>query len=143
MTDIIQCDALVFQTLDDLKAACTEANDGTSEVKDFEVGVFCGEYKTPVPDDYFERSSMLYGNKKRKSAAVSGEEADASAMLIASSGPVNVTVPNGARYNDDEKVPEYREDVRYASIRDAFGLSPKANSFAAFTTLLAGNEGGF
>ncbi|KAK7415334.1 amidophosphoribosyltransferase [Neonectria punicea] len=93
MTSLIQCHALVFQTLEDLKAACIEAADGKSQVKDFEVGVFCGQYKTPVPPEYFERSSRLQGNKKRKSMAITDEEGDDGAILVASSGPVNMSVP--------------------------------------------------
>ncbi|KAK3936630.1 hypothetical protein QBC46DRAFT_418544 [Diplogelasinospora grovesii] len=110
MTGLIQCDALVFQTLEDLKAACIEAAEGNSEIKDFEVGVFCGQYKAPVPADYSERWSRPNGNKKRKSAAITGEEGHTGIVLVASSGPVNVTVPHEALY-DDAKGPEYREDV--------------------------------
>ncbi|TQV96957.1 amidophosphoribosyltransferase [Cordyceps javanica] len=92
MRDLIQCDGLVFQTLEDLKAACIEAADGKTQVTDFEVGVFCGQYKTPVPDEYFERTSRLYANKKRKSPHTAEEGPD-STVVVASSGPVNVTVP--------------------------------------------------
>lgn len=103
MTNIIQCDALIFQTLQDLKDACVEAADKGCPVKDFEVGVFCGNYKSPVPDDYFERSSRMYNNKnlKRKATEVTEEEGDAGGVIVpASSGPVNGT--NGAQ-----------EDLRY------------------------------
>ncbi|EFX06109.1 amidophosphoribosyltransferase [Grosmannia clavigera kw1407] len=113
MTDLIQCDDLVFQTLEDLKAACTEAADGNSQVTDFEVGVFCGQYRTPVPDDYFDHLVKLHGSesKKRKSIAISGEEAGPT--LFASSGPVNGTLPPPeASFPDRPKGVEHQEDIR-------------------------------
>lgn len=113
MTDLIQCDTLVFQTLDDLKDACLEAKDDKSEVHDFEVGVFCGQYKTPVPDDYFPHANGVDGNKKRKSAAITEVGGDSDAVLVASSGPVNVKLPRGSMDEAVPKGPEYREDVRY------------------------------
>ena len=80
MSNIMQCHALVFQTLEDLKAACIEAADAESQVRDFEVGVFCGHYRSPVAADYLERSSRLYRNTERKSTAVTDKEGDAGAM---------------------------------------------------------------
>ncbi|KAL7903247.1 phosphoribosyltransferase-like protein [Trichoderma sp. SZMC 28014] len=118
MTDLIQCDTLVFQTLEDLKDACLEAKDDKSEVNDFEVGVFCGQYKTPVPDDYFPHANGVDGNKKRKSAAITEVGGDSDAVLVASSGPVNVKLPRGSTDEAVPKGPEYREDVsihNYAS----------------------------
>ncbi|CAK7211791.1 amidophosphoribosyltransferase [Sporothrix curviconia] len=105
MTDLIQCDALVFQTLEDLKDACTDAIDGKSGVTDFEVGVFCGNYMTPVPDKYFDRLRYLHGTGKPApgSTTTNGD----GAFLVASSGPVN-----GVRHveaGDDGS--EYREDI--------------------------------
>ncbi|EHK41333.1 hypothetical protein TRIATDRAFT_295257 [Trichoderma atroviride IMI 206040] len=111
MTDLIQCDTLVFQTLEDLKDACLEAKDDKSEVNDFEVGVFCGQYKTPVPDDYFPHANGVDGNKKRKSAAITEVGGDSDAVLVASSGPVNVKLPRGSMDEAVPKGPEYREDV--------------------------------
>lgn len=57
------------------------------KVKDFEVGVFCGKYKTEVPEGYFEHLNEVRG-KKRKMA----EDASAGGpqTVVASSGPVNV-----------------------------------------------------
>lgn len=93
MTKVIQCHALIFQTLEDLKAACIEAADETSQVKDFEAGVFCGQYQTPVPADYQTTALM--------------DEGDSRVILVASSGPVNGLVHDG-------KGLEYREDIKYS-----------------------------
>ncbi|ERS99922.1 amidophosphoribosyltransferase [Sporothrix schenckii 1099-18] len=105
MTDLIKCDALVFQTLDDLKAACMDAIDGSSQVTDFEVGVFCGNYKTPVPDNYFERLNIIHSAGKKPAAGSVTTNGDG-AFLVASSGPVN-----GVRHAENDEGSEYREDI--------------------------------
>ncbi|KAL1860360.1 amidophosphoribosyltransferase [Diaporthe australafricana] len=112
MTNIIRCDALIFQTLEDLKAACTEAADASSQVRDFEVGVFCGQYTSPLPADYLERSSRLYKNAKSKSTASTEREGDPAASLVASSGPVNIQVPQEALYSDRTNDFEDHEDIK-------------------------------
>ncbi|KAL1903513.1 amidophosphoribosyltransferase [Sporothrix stenoceras] len=105
MTDLIKCDALVFQTLEDLKEACIEAVDSTSKVTDFEVGVFCGNYKTPVPDNYFERLNIIHTTGKKPAAGSVTTNGDG-AFLVASSGPVN-----GVRHQENDEGSEYREDI--------------------------------
>lgn len=61
----IGADDVIFQTLDDLKKSCAEVvPDGP--VKDFEVGVFCGKYATPVTDGYFEHLEALRGASRSK-----------------------------------------------------------------------------
>ena len=81
----INADDVIYQDLDDLKAACMEVTP-EGKVKDFEVGVFCGKYKTEVPEGYFEHLNEVRG-KKRKMA----EDAGAGQQTqVASSGPVNV-----------------------------------------------------
>ncbi|KFA70505.1 hypothetical protein S40285_00568 [Stachybotrys chlorohalonatus IBT 40285] len=93
MVGLIKCDSLIFQTLDDLKAACLEAADEGCRVTGFEVGVFCGEYRTPVPVDYLERWSERHETKKRKSEALTREEGTDVTTVVASSGPVNGPIP--------------------------------------------------
>lgn len=115
MTSLLQCDALVFQTLEDLKAACLEAADEKSEVEDFEVGVFCGQYKTPVPADYFERWSLLYGNKPEISTAVADQQGGPGVILATSSSPVNAPVPQQALPDNRAKILNH-EDIRYTSL---------------------------
>ncbi|KAJ4302279.1 amidophosphoribosyltransferase [Collariella sp. IMI 366227] len=76
----INADDVIYQDLDDLKAACMEVTHRTN-VKDFEVGVFCGKYKTEVPAGYFEHLNEIRG-KKRKMAEGQG--------LVGNGGPVNI-----------------------------------------------------
>ncbi|PNY28124.1 Amidophosphoribosyltransferase [Tolypocladium capitatum] len=102
----IAADAVVYQDISDLQAACIEAAEGESKVQDFEGGVFSGKYSTEVPDGYFEHLSKLRGKKKK----------GADAMLIANGEPVNVangqqTAPEGDAVRNGFTSPEYREDI--------------------------------
>ncbi|VBB76139.1 Putative Amidophosphoribosyltransferase [Podospora comata] len=101
----INADEVVYQDLDDLKAACTEASGG--KITEFEVGVFCGEYQTDVPDGYFDHLNELRG-KKREAAPTAGGE-----TVVASGGPVNVA--NG------EKSVQFKIDMSGAT---PGGLTP-------------------
>lgn len=102
----IDADEVIFQDLKDLKDACIEAAEGTSQVKDFEVGVFCGEYKTEVPEGYFEHLRQLRRGKKKGGLA--------NQFLVGNSGPVNTAAhPQPAAATEGMKSPENREDIRY------------------------------
>jgi amidophosphoribosyltransferase len=59
-------DRIVFQTLDDLTDACAEVvrSQGLSESQSFEAGVFCGQYATPVPPDYFDHLEQIRGKRQ-------------------------------------------------------------------------------
>lgn len=61
----INADAVIFQDLSDLTAACILAAEGKSEVQDFEVGVFSGKYITEVPEVTLS-TSVIYGETGRK-----------------------------------------------------------------------------
>ncbi|KAH0499606.1 hypothetical protein TgHK011_006786 [Trichoderma gracile] len=110
----IQADKVIFQSLDDLKAACVEAAGEGSEVKEFEVGVFSGKYITDVPEGYFEHISQLRGKNKKRKANCS------ESMLIANGGVVNVAPgQNGAQGNGTRNgvvSPSYREDINIYNI---------------------------
>jgi len=86
----INADDVIYQDLDDLKAACMEVTPG-GQVKDFEVGVFCGKYKTEVPEGYFAHLNASRG-KKRKMAegAAAASSNGAEAVVVGNSGPVNI-----------------------------------------------------
>ncbi|OAQ97594.1 hypothetical protein LLEC1_04014 [Akanthomyces lecanii] len=88
----IGADELIYQALDDLKAACFEAIEGETQITDFEVGVFSGKYQTDVPESYFQHLSELRAAKgqKRKTAEDAVEGADSKKLtLVGNSGPVN------------------------------------------------------
>jgi amidophosphoribosyltransferase len=69
-------DRVVFQTLADLKEACDEAAcDETARDSShawphtFEVGVFCGQYITPVSDGYLDYLEMIRGAGSKTTSA--------------------------------------------------------------------------
>ncbi|OLN81220.1 Amidophosphoribosyltransferase [Colletotrichum chlorophyti] len=91
VASLIGADSVIYQDLDDLKAACVEAVDDGKEsvVTDFEVGVFCGKYKTAVPSGYFSHLHQLH-EPKVKNATTTDGKAEASAFPVANGGPVNI-----------------------------------------------------
>lgn len=142
----INADDVIYQDLDDLKAACSEASPN-GEITDFEVGVFCGSYKTEVPEGYFEHLSESRGKKRKIAAAADSTTPTGrpgSPSLVANGGPVNVCggaaeetqqdvtlrgkdgVVNGATNGTatadveeavDPRSPVNREDIRYEQQR--------------------------
>ena len=91
----IGADRVIFQDLDDLKDACSDAvvtKTDPHEPRDFEVGVFCGKYVTPVPPGYFkhiervrEKSKRMKVLEKARKAVASGH-ADRMEMELVSNG---------------------------------------------------------
>ncbi|KAL8829141.1 MAG: hypothetical protein Q9170_006301 [Blastenia crenularia] len=95
----IGADRVIFQDLEDLKAACSEAvvsKTSVKEERDFEVGVFCGNYVTPVDEGYFRHLEEVRGETRKMKVlakareAVANGSADREELEIASNG-VKVT----------------------------------------------------
>ncbi|ETS78607.1 hypothetical protein PFICI_10669 [Pestalotiopsis fici W106-1] len=109
---IIGADDVVYQDLADLKAACAECSPENGP-KEFEVGVFCGRYVTPVPEGYFDHLLELRGKKQKPISAAS----HSNPQTVASSGPTNGAGPNGETVQDIEQLrttvmsPLQREDI--------------------------------
>ncbi|KIV91425.1 amidophosphoribosyltransferase [Exophiala mesophila] len=64
----IGADSVIYQTLDDLKAACVDAGrEGNNQdaPRNFEVGVFCGSYITPVDEGYFDHLERIRGQTRK------------------------------------------------------------------------------
>ncbi len=60
----IGADAVIYQTLDDLQGACADLSPrGTTQ--QFEIGVFCGRYITPVDDAYLAHLEQVRNNAQR------------------------------------------------------------------------------
>jgi len=71
----IDADAVIFQTLEDLEAACAELSPRDPKTQKFEVGVFCGKYVTPVEDGYFEHLERVRGDRKKQKVQESARQA--------------------------------------------------------------------
>ena len=100
----IGAEKVIFQELDDLIDAYRQAapSDHTArETQDFEVGVFNGQYVTPVPDGYFVHLERVRGeNKKMKMI-----ESARGAVANGSADPEEIKMAtNGAEVKDDGSV---------------------------------------
>ncbi|KAL8646142.1 MAG: hypothetical protein Q9210_006301 [Variospora velana] len=74
----IGADKVIFQDLEDLKASCSEAvvsNSTPREERDFEVGVFCGNYVTPVDEGYFQHIEEVRGETRKMKVLEKAREA--------------------------------------------------------------------
>lgn len=74
IAEIIGADAVVYQDLPDLVAACSDLS-SSPKIKNFEVGVFCGKYVTPVDDKYFEHLERVRGKVSKAKKLESAREA--------------------------------------------------------------------
>ncbi len=70
----IGAEEVIFQSLDDLKAACAELSP-RGPTQEFEVGVFCGDYVTPVDKGYFEHLERIRGENKKSKVLENAREA--------------------------------------------------------------------
>lgn len=113
----IDAEEVIYQDLDDLKAACAElaAPDGPTQ---FEVGVFCGKYITPVPEGYFEHLNELRGTKRKH--ATHAQVASSGPTIVAGGGQTGSAshfLAPGAEKDSPEKMrngaisPLIREDI--------------------------------
>jgi len=113
-----------------------EAAESESDVKGFEVGVFCGKYKTEVPKGYFEHLGQLQGKKRQNTVSADEEEegSEGETVLIANSGPMSVKVHDN-EVTKGGKSPEHREDIKYVVLTIHLNLRLVINNSTAFTTL--------
>ena len=90
---------VIYQSLSDLKAACAELSPRKDQ--DFEVGVFCGTYITPVEDGYLEHLEEVRGATRKMKVMESARKAVASG----SAGAEEVRAAmNGVKVNGDGTV---------------------------------------
>nr|POE59244.1 amidophosphoribosyltransferase [Quercus suber] len=61
----IGADSVIYQSLEDLQSACAQESPRGPTTQRFEVGVFCGKYVTPVPDEYFTHLERVRGETKK------------------------------------------------------------------------------
>ncbi|KAK5077016.1 amidophosphoribosyltransferase [Lithohypha guttulata] len=92
----IGADSVIYQSLDDLKKACIMAAADSGAVdapSNFEVGVFCGTYVTPVDRAYFDHLEQIRGQSRKLKVEEEARRAVASGVA----GPQQLQVAaNGA-----------------------------------------------
>ncbi|EPE26679.1 N-terminal nucleophile aminohydrolases (Ntn hydrolases) [Glarea lozoyensis ATCC 20868] len=107
----IGAEEVIYQSLDDLKAACAELSP-RGPTQEFEVGVFCGKYATPVTEEYFEHLERIRGESKKlkvlqgaKEMLMTGQAGETELELItkgaavAKNGQVIPDLANGTNGN--------------------------------------------
>lgn len=116
----IGADSVIYQSLEDLREACRMAakeSEAVNAPSDFEVGVFCGTYVTPVDETYFEHLEHIRGRTRRQKVEAEARRAVASGTA----GPQQLKVAaNGAMVNGNGKV--------VAAERDSHVAMPEINN---------------
>ncbi|KAJ9659068.1 amidophosphoribosyltransferase [Neophaeococcomyces mojaviensis] len=100
----IGADSVIYQSLDDLKEACNMAareSGAANAPSNFEVGVFCGTYVTPVDHAYFNHLEQIRGQSRK--LKVEAEARRAVAFGIAGVDQLKVAA-NGAVVDGEGKV---------------------------------------
>lgn len=71
----IGAEEVVYQSLEDLQRACADLSPRDPRTQEFEVGVFCGKYVTPVGQDYFEHLERVRGESRKLKVMEEAREA--------------------------------------------------------------------
>jgi len=123
----IGAEEVIYQSLDDLKAACAELSPrGPNQT--FEVGVFCGKYVTPVSDGYFEHLERVRGETKKMKVLESAKNAVlmlfANGAVITANGQIIPETGNriskglNGGVNGDIRAKREREESHTPPVRD-------------------------
>jgi len=72
---IIGADAVIYQQLPDLEAACAALSPRDPATQKFEAGVFSGRYITPVDDGYFQHLEKIRGERQKAKVEESARRA--------------------------------------------------------------------
>lgn len=115
VSEHIGADDVIYQTLPDLIKSCSSLS---GHIKNFEVGVFSGEYITPVDPSYFKKLESIRGETskmKRKEAAIK-----AVAAGMANEGDVvDVLKMNGVKVNGHG----FNDEVMSETVRERMDVS--------------------
>jgi amidophosphoribosyltransferase len=100
----IGADEVIYQSLEDLKAACAELSPRDPKTQEFEVGVFCGKYVTPVSDEYLDHLERVRGKASIQKKKESAKEA----LINGTAGEEELAlIINGALNGESTAVPAH------------------------------------
>jgi amidophosphoribosyltransferase len=131
----IGAEEVVYQSLDDLKAACADLSPRDPKTQTFEVGVFCGKYVTPVSDGYFEHLERVRGQSRKlkildaaREAVIHGVAGEKELDLITHGATITPTgqvvpekkagQPANGDVNGHERRQRERQDAETLPVRD-------------------------
>jgi amidophosphoribosyltransferase len=134
----IGADSVIYQTLDDLKAACIDAAKeahATNAPTNFEVGVFCGSYITPVDEGYFEHLERIRGNTRKlkvidaaRRAVVQGVAGEEQIQMATNGAVVNESGKVVPLVNGDSRKPSLSTDVNQSHRESTTSLGQEDES---------------
>lgn len=145
----IGADSVVFQSLDDLIGACASLSSYTNpkakvkEPSQFEVGVFCGTYITPVGVGYFEHLEKVRGEGRKLKAvegareavlsgvagkeeiemAINGVKVDGNGKVIPAEDPDDSATPHVNGYDSKRPSLASLSDAESPTVRDTMDIS--------------------
>jgi len=122
IAQLIGADRVIYLDLEQCVEACIEARVepvvGGMDITAFEVGVFNGQYRTAIPDGYFDHLSCLHGKKKSKKLQEEGVGGGSDAQTqpvaaVVNGGPMNVSAPP-----ETHKTPGEKSDISLHNFGD-------------------------
>ncbi|KAI0999908.1 Amidophosphoribosyltransferase [Podosphaera aphanis] len=129
IAECIGADDVIYQSLEDLLAACAELSPRGPDQK-FEVGVFCGNYVTPVNSEYFEYLERLRGKPRNikgqphiKSSDKVGLGDKENLVLEKESPPAMPSTAIDHTNNGISKLKRHRESSPPPLVRDRHDIS--------------------
>lgn len=134
IANYIGADTVIYQSLDDLKAACAEISheNNLAEPNQFEVGVFCGSYVTPIGEGYFEHLEKVRGEGRKlkvmesaRSAVLNGVASQRDVQVAAKGIAVdsNAKVVSADEHSGNAKQTERQENTSEADVKDRMDIS--------------------
>ncbi|KAI1779362.1 amidophosphoribosyltransferase [Hypoxylon cercidicola] len=118
----IDAEEVIYQDLDDLKASCAELSPPNGPTE-FEVGVFCGKYVTPVPEGYFEHLNELRGTKRKHASHAQVSSSGPTMVISGGQTGVNGSTPHDGASGGDRSSPErIRNGAISPLVRDDISL---------------------
>ncbi|KAI2619697.1 amidophosphoribosyltransferase [Hypoxylon sp. NC1633] len=117
----IDAEEVIYQDLDDLKAACAELAPPNGPTQ-FEVGVFCGEYVTPVPEGYLEHLNQVRGTKRKHSTLAQVSSSGPTIVVSGEPNGLNGATSRAAALGGEKESPERASNVTASPMRDDISL---------------------